>query len=318
MPINKIVICGGSGFIGSGLVRFFADQGLHVISLSRSLFNSSIIQPNVCHIQSDFSSTSSLAQIFSNTSIVVNAVGCAHRADASPLAFIDSNVNVALNIALACGSANVPLLVHLSSISVFDLSFPSSASLSEDTVCVPNTVYGSSKLVAENVIKASLVSTDCKLVILRLPLVYAYPLVGNLAIFYSFLDRSPFLPFGQFWHPRSFLSLTNLSHAVNLLATSYIDKSVSIYLLSDSTCISVREIASTFLLMKYNSLSRLVSVDVRALSFLSRSLGLMQTFNKLYHPIVIDQSRFLARFNWSPHSSEEGFVTLSQLYLSSF
>ena len=115
--------------------------------------------------------------------------------------------------------------------------------LTEDIVPNPVTVYGKSKLAAENYILSKKIPSTKRVYILRPCMIHGPHNKGNLNLLYSFVSKGIPYPFGKYENKRSFVSVENLCFIINELLEN---KSIQsgIYNIADDTSISTKELVS--------------------------------------------------------------------------
>lgn len=162
--MNRFIIFGGSGFIGSHLVRELKQRGISDITIA------DIVEPK-CNM---FSGTRFVrcdvrqpipSDIVSGPAVVVN-LAAVHRTPGHPdHEYFDTNVNGAQNITKFCEATSSTTLWFTSSIAVYG---PTEEPKHEVSELVPNSAYGKSKLEAEEIHRAWVERDSCrKLVIVR-------------------------------------------------------------------------------------------------------------------------------------------------------
>jgi nucleoside-diphosphate-sugar epimerase len=166
MFVMKSILFGGEGFIGRGLKKRLADAGCVVKTLD--LAESSDIRGSVA----DFSTVASAIESFEpdlavNLAGLVGVPACAENPE---LAF-QSNVVGAWNVALACALSRLRL-IHISSTAVYGAAASRKNIVVEEDECVPQSVYGFTKLMGEYAVKSACAAKALVSIILRPSNVY--------------------------------------------------------------------------------------------------------------------------------------------------
>ena len=105
------------------------------------------------------------------------------------------------------------------------------------------TVYGKSKLLAENYILSKEIPKDKRVYILRPCMIHGPNNKGNLNLLYSFVSKGVPYPFGEYENKRSFVSVENLCFIINeLIDNPNIDSGV--YNIADDTSLSTKELVT--------------------------------------------------------------------------
>ncbi len=175
--MNKFIIFGGSGFIGSHLVRELRQRGITDITIA------DIVEP---HRGNMFTGTRFVfcdvrqpipVDTISAPAIVVN-LAAVHRTPGHPdHEYFDTNVKGATNITRFCEETGSTTLWFTSSIAVYG---PTEEPKSEQSVLIPNSAYGKSKFEAEEIQREWQKKNDGrKLIIVRPAVIFGRGEHGN-------------------------------------------------------------------------------------------------------------------------------------------
>lgn len=122
MKARKVLVVGGSGFVGSAIVRRLSAQGAKVLVPTRRRERSKhlILLPGVEVVEADVNDDATLRTLVSGMDAVVNLVGILHGDSGSPYgkAFKSAHVDLPRRIGEACAAAGVPRLIHMSALGV--------------------------------------------------------------------------------------------------------------------------------------------------------------------------------------------------------
>jgi uncharacterized protein YbjT (DUF2867 family) len=138
--VQRVVVLGGSGFVGRHLVSRLSAAG-HVVVVPtrrREQAKHLILLPTVEVVETDIFDRASLPRLLSGADAVVNLVGILNESGRNT--FARAHVELARLVAAARGAASVPRLLHMSALNA-DAAGPS--------------VYLRSKGEAEAVVKAA-------------------------------------------------------------------------------------------------------------------------------------------------------------------
>ncbi|MFF2619867.1 NAD-dependent epimerase/dehydratase family protein [Kitasatospora sp. NPDC058046] len=155
--LRKVLVTGGSGFLGSEICRQLANRGTLTNSVSRRP-NRELEDLGVRQYQADIAATSDLAVL------ALAAAGCdavIHSAalvgfSGSPRPYWRTNVLGTLNVVAACRLHRIPVLVHTSAARV--VSRPRGLENADETVPYPRhhpAVYPRTKAKAEQIVLAA-------------------------------------------------------------------------------------------------------------------------------------------------------------------
>lgn len=216
----KIIITGGSGFVGQNLSKYLIDQGNVIDALS--LRNESWILDN-------------------NADAIIHLAGKAHdtsnTADAESYFSINRDLTITLfNRFLA---TDIRDFFYFSSVKAAADSID--GILEEDYQANPHTPYGKSKLEAEIFLLKQILPARKRLFIVRPCMIHGPGNKGNLNLLYKVVEKGLPWPLASFENQRSFLSIDNLNFLIlKMLETPQI--SSGIYNFADDDHISTNHL----------------------------------------------------------------------------
>lgn len=123
--MKKIVIAGGTGFIGKNLTNFFLAKGYFVIILTREILNSNI--ENLKYLNWDGNSIDSWVDELNNSEAIINLSGksidCRHN-EKNKISILKSRINSTKTIGNAIKRLNNPpkVWINASAISIYEPS----------------------------------------------------------------------------------------------------------------------------------------------------------------------------------------------------
>ena len=182
MNPKRVVIVGGSGFIGSAIANRLCKEGVKVLipTRRRSRAGHVLLLPNAEVVEGNVHDVALLARLFEGADAVVNTVGVLHSRPGKPYGpdFARAHVELPQKIVAACRTAHVPKLIHISALGAY------SAGPSE---------YQRSKAAGEAAIRTA--APEVGWTILR-PSVIFGPGDSFLNLFAGLLDVFPLMPLG--------------------------------------------------------------------------------------------------------------------------
>ncbi len=188
MVVKKVLLLGGSGFVGTYIANRLSQRGIEVTipTRRRERTKALIIQPGIQMPEADISCEKTLNQLVAGHDAVINLVGILHSRDVQlPYSrdFAQAHVELPKKIVAACKANGVRRLVHMSALHA-DAKGPSE--------------YLRSKGDGEAVVRAA--QGDLDVTVFRPSVIFG---LGDsfLSTFASVLKKFPFFPLG-FGHAR--------------------------------------------------------------------------------------------------------------------
>ena len=212
----KIIITGASGFVGQNLLRFLKkDNDLIPLSIrynQNKKFNL-------------------------NSSVVIHLAGKAHdlKKTSEDKEYYEANTELTKKLFNQFLESSSKVFIFMSSVKA--AKDVVEGILSEDVIPDPVTVYGKSKLAAEEYILSKEIPKNKRVYILRPCMIHGPNNKGNLNLLFNFVSRGIPYPFGKYENKRSFVSIDNLCFVIKeLIENSKIES--GIYNISDDISLS--------------------------------------------------------------------------------
>jgi UDP-glucose 4-epimerase len=165
-----VLVAGGSGFIGSYIVKKLNENGISVTILDQKELNNNYGS----FVKADINDLDVLSKVMTNNNLtaVVHLVGFPNVGDCEkdPLMSFKLNTLSTQNVVEAMRKTDVEKIVFASSASVY--GYYVKGKVDEKAMPRPDTMYGLHKLFSEQIIKSYGVKYGIKYVILRLFNVY--------------------------------------------------------------------------------------------------------------------------------------------------
>lgn len=220
--MNDISITGASGFIGTNLTKYLAGHGSTVSALS-------VRGPDW---QQKFPKKGKA---------LIHLAGLAHdtKNKRRESEYFKINTELTSRVFDEFLNSGIERFLFFSSVKAV-CDFPGERVVDEEMPADPKSVYGISKLKAEEYILSRKLPEGKKVYILRPAMVHGPGNKGNLNLLYSLISKGIPYPFGAFKNRRSFLSIDNLSYMVESLLLGPIESGT--YHLADSDYLSTVEV----------------------------------------------------------------------------
>lgn len=306
--MNKhILVTGGSGFVGSALIKRLLSEHRDILAVGRSDVNLPVETVKV----SSFSELGALGQRLGSIDVVVHCAARAHIMNdntVDPLAeYRKVNVDGSLNVARHALEAGVKRFLFVSSIKVNGEHTPPGRPFTEEAAPAPEDPYGISKYEAERELQALCAETDMELVIIRPPLVYGPGVKGNFASMIRLMEKGLPLPLGAVRNKRSLVALDNL---VDLIVTCVDSPAAAnqVFLAADGQDISTTELLRN-VANAMGKPARLLPVPSGLLMLGASLFGKKAVAKRLLGSLQVDISKARELLGWQPPVSvEEGLA----------
>lgn len=299
-PIQKVIVTGGSGFIGKHLLDV----------MSRLRGSDGVIEVNRSGLSSDRDSTHCVrwcslheqSELLTGADAIVHLAGRAHvlRDEASdPFAeYCRVNVEKTLELARVGVKAGVQRFVFVSSIKVNGERTLRDSFFHPDDGPAPEDAYGQSKMEAEEALKALGRETGMEIVIIRPVLVYGPGVKGNFRSLVSWVKKGVPLPLSSVYNRRSFVALDNL---VDLLVTCVDHPAAAnqTFLVSDGVDLSTPDLLLR-LAAAYGRKGRLFPFPVGVLRWVASLAGKQGAVERLTGSLQVDISKTRELLGWTP------------------
>ena len=120
MQLEKVVLVGGSGFVGRAIANRLTQAGiaLRIPTRRPERVRQMLMFPTVEVVAADVHDPATLERLFAGADAVVNLVGVLHSRSGTPYGpdFARAHVDLPRKIVAACQAAGVPRLIHISAL----------------------------------------------------------------------------------------------------------------------------------------------------------------------------------------------------------
>ena len=223
--IDRVLVTGGAGFIGSHLVDGLMSQGFGVVVLDdfsrgrRENLSSHLSEPNFCLVEGDVRNEADVKSALEGVDAVFHlaATVSVDLSVKNPLSVNEVNVGGTLNVLRESVRADVKRFVYASSCAVY--GEPARLPINEDHPTQPTSPYGVSKLAAEHYCRVFCEVYGLETVCLRFFNVYGPrqsrgPYSGVISQFIEQLKRGkPPVIFGDGTQTRDFVHVDDVADA---------------------------------------------------------------------------------------------------------
>lgn len=295
----KILVTGGSGFIGGTLIAHLSRAGHQVIATSRdpNFTISGATTRQVGELGSNTDWTPALEGIEAVVHLAARVHVMADKA-ADPLAENRTiNTDGTTRLAEQGAAAGVKHFIFLSTIKVHGEQTPATPFVAHDTP-QPNDPYAIAKLEAEQALLEIAHGTDMRVHIIRPPLVYGPGVGGNFLSLLKLCTKGLPLPLASIDNRRSLIYVGNL---VSLI-TCLLDQPQApgrVYLCKDGEDISTPELLRRVAGTLGENLA-IWRCPVLALRLAGVLLGKSAAISRLGGSLVVDDLQTRNDLNWTP------------------
>lgn len=288
MLMNKLLITGASGFVGSYFINKYKEKyEIKPFSFRKDApkgISSGHINSLDC----------------SGVDVVFHLSALVHQMDGtSKEEYEKINVTQTLELAKKAKESGVKHFIFMSTVKVYGEE--TTRKYTENSICNPEDEYGKSKLKAEQeLLGLSDEGLGFRVSIVRTPIVYGHSVKANIKALVNLTNKVPVLPLGKIENKRSMVYIGNLCHLVDEVI---VQQKSGIFLASDD------EPLSTTRLIELIAKNLDKKVCLLKIPFFESLLKLLKpSFHKrLYGSLEIDNIITKEKLNLkNPYSVEEG------------
>ncbi len=225
---KSIVVSGITGFVGTNLKRYL-DSSYSVIGVSRT--------PS----KNDLSYQTLSLEKLNESKTFIHLAGKAHdlKNTSKDKEYFEVNTELTKTVFNQFLKSECETFIYMSSVKA--VTDKVNGFLDEEAIPNPITVYGKSKLAAEEFILSQKLPIEKRVYILRPCMIHGPNNKGNLNLLYSFVSKGIPYPFGSYENKRSFVSVENLCFVIKeLIENKNIDS--GIYNVADDIPLSTKEL----------------------------------------------------------------------------
>jgi nucleoside-diphosphate-sugar epimerase len=294
----KIFITGINGFVGQNLKPYLAKD-FEVVGISRNVAADSLNYENFFQEKQDYNA-------------IVHLAGKAHdlKKTSNDADYYEVNYELTKRLYDQFLQSDAHKFIYISSVKA--AADRVEGVLTEDLVPNPITIYGKSKILAEQYILANL-PKDKKVYILRPCMIHGPGNKGNLNLLYSLVRKGFPWPLGAFENQRSFLSIENLCFVIKeLLSTETIPTGV--YNVADDASLSTNELI-VLIANSQQKTNRILSISPQLIKGMARIGDFLhlplnsERVQKLTESYVVSNAKIVAAIGKQlPVGAKEGLL----------
>lgn len=201
--MKKIIITGITGFVGQNLSLYLTKNTYKILGVSRSAIKkNTITYQNLSTEQ------------WNNSHVFIHLAGKAHdlKKTSQDQEYYQVNTELTKQLFHQFLESTCETFIYMSSVKA--VADTVNGVLTEETTPNPQTVYGVSKLKAEEYLLSQPLPKGKRLYVLRPCMVHGPGNKGNLNLLHTFVSKGIPYPFGVYQNQRSFLSVDNLCFVI--------------------------------------------------------------------------------------------------------
>ncbi|MFY9243734.1 MAG: NAD-dependent epimerase/dehydratase family protein [Polaribacter sp.] len=286
--IKKILVTGHSGFLGAYIKDYLESVGYEIIKLGRSK-DSDI----VCDISKDIFSAA-------NIEAVIHVAGKAHsipKTEKEKEEFFKVNTQGSKNVLQSIATTNIKSFIFISTVAVYGKE--TGQLIDENEGLLGNTPYALSKIQAEKLVVEFGKTNNCKVVILRLPLITGQNPVGNLQSMINAIQKGYYFRIGVGEAKRSIISAVDVAKVIPELLNIH-----GIYNYTDCTHPTIAQI-DTVIAKKYNKkIKKLPKSLLKWIAKVGDSIPFFpfnsSKFEKLTNTLTFSNKKILQQIKFKP------------------
>ena len=317
--LPRVLVTGGTGFVGSALVKRLQRDARHRIRISLRQAASAPDSNVAAFSPYDLSDSTIWQPALAGVDVVVHAAARVHvmnDAATSPLAeFRRVNVEGSIALARQAAAAGVKRFIFVSSIKVNGEATSSGHPYRAADPPRPVDPYGISKLEAEVALHRVASDSGMELVIIRPPLVYGPGVRANFRSMLGWLNRGVPLPFGAIDNRRSMVAIDNL---VDLIVTC-LDHDAAVgktFLVCDDEDLSTTELLRRCA-RALGRPARLIPVPATLVSAAARFAGRADLAQRLCGSLQADMEATRSILGWRPAiTTDEALARTAKHFLT--
>lgn len=305
--MQKILVTGANGFVGSALVRALSKLEFRAVAAIRK--KSPGLSDSLDYVEvGDLSPQQDWSQFLHDIDSVIHLAARVHIMGDESTDALDiyrrTNTDSTLNLARQAAEAGNRRFIFLSSIKVNGESTNGRPPFSERDICQPSDPYAISKYEAEIGLRDISEETGMEVVIIRPPLIYGPGVKGNFVRMMNLVSKGVPLPLGAVRNQRSLLAMENLVDFL-IVCLNHPKAANETFLLSDGEDLSTTELIQK-LAHSQGKNARLIPIPVKLMRFASVITGKKDVADRLFGSLQISSDKARQLMNWKPAIDMDG------------
>ncbi|MCK7450808.1 NAD-dependent epimerase/dehydratase family protein [Enterobacter chengduensis] len=293
----KVMVTGGTGFLGTALVRALKSAGHEVILTTRKQDNP---EQGIYNL-GDISANTNWLNLLQGCDTVIHTAGRAHilndDAQDALAEFRRVNHDATMKLASDAATSGVKHFIFVSSIGV-NGNATSGIPFTEASEPQPTSDYAISKREAEQSLLNQFAESDMAITIVRPALICGENAPGNIQRLLKLVSKNLPLPFKNVRNKRALVSLDNVVSFISECVVNEKSKN-QLYLLADAERPSTEDMINAFA-AGMGIKAKLVSFPTGIFRLLLASVGKRGIYDQLFGDLEVDASKSREHLNWTP------------------
>ena len=290
---SQILITGATGFLGSYLSIFLANEGYMIKKISRNKCND--VDQDL-----DLNKEINWFEILENVDCIIHTAAKVHEEnqELKKDEFYNINFKATERLAQQASECGVRRFIYISTVKVNGESNDVNSPINENSNSNIKDFYSDSKKKSEDVLISISKKSDMEVVIIRPPLIYGPNVGANFLKMIIWINRGIPLPLNRINNQRSMIYIKNLSDFISK-CISHKKASNEIFLISDDQDVSTSMLLK-LISQKLNKRIRLFYCPKVLLYLILFLTGNKSTYNKLFLSLNINISKAKELLDWKP------------------
>ena len=301
----KIAITGGTGFLGTHLIKALPAKQLVILGRRK------LELPGAIFFECSIDNSTDFSRTLVDVNVLIHCAARAHimnEESQDPLTeFRKVNTHGTLSLAKQAALAGVNRFIYISSVKVNGESTKESRPFKFDDEHNPLDPYGLSKSEAETGLFELGQKTGMEIVVIRPPLVFGKGVKANFAALLKLVGKGLPLPFRSITqNKRSMVSVYNLVDLINT-CIDHPKAANQVFLVSDDNDLSTAEMVALMAKVQ-GKLNYALPVPVWLFNLAGKLLNKQDVVGRLSGSLQLDIEYTKKTLNWQPpYSVEHGF-----------
>lgn len=291
----KVLLTGSTGFVGSALKSKLTDYDLTEIARKEPLDKSANF------FIKEMSSIEDFSECIKGIDVIIHMAAKVHQMknkDNEKDDYLEINHKATVNLALQAANAGVKRFIFISTIKVNGEKTENNKIYTHLDKPNPQDSYAISKAKAEKDLLELSKNTNLEVVIIRPTLIYGPAAKGNFLSLMKISKRNIPLPFKSIKNKRSFVSIDNLVHLIEV-CIKHPNAKNNIFLVSDDLAISTTKLIR-LIRVAYGLRPNLFYINPFFIRIIARMFRKEDMVNRLYDDLHVDIKHTKDTLDWHP------------------